>query len=204
MSVVVTTLLAMIAQTAASASAETSPPASVHGQTRTTAMIGERPYIAAGSGGASPGIGTDSSGALSLSDRRFIPVVQDIFLDARPGVEGVTIALDAWGALDAGDRVYRSRALAEGTEGWVRWDRRDLSLRAGRLFLFNEVGRGDRVDGAEITLHPMTEVLGALMSAKAWAGIPVIPLYGEDPLLHDRPEAFRDPLVVAPGGSDWK
>jgi hypothetical protein len=172
--------------------AETSPQAELHGRSRTFLMVGSRPYF-----------GGDTNGRGILEDRRFIPAIEDLSLDAKPGIEGVSIALDAWGALDAGDRYYVDRALADVTEGYVRWDRRDFSVRGGRLFLFSDVGRGLRVDGGELILHPQTDLIPAHITFDTYAGIPVIPLYGEEPIRGDRPDALRDPLAFAQGAARW-
>jgi hypothetical protein len=173
-------------------SVETAPQGEVHGRSRTFLMVGSRPYV-----------GADTNVRGALEDRRFMPAIEDLSIDARPGVEGLTIALDAWGALDTGQLYYLSRTIADLTEGYVRYHRRDFDARAGRLFLFSDVGRGLRVDGGELVLHPATDLGPAHLSLDTYAGVPVIPLYGEEPIQGDRPEALRDPLALGQGGSRW-
>jgi hypothetical protein len=192
MNAVLALLLAWSAPAELEAGVVHEPAPEIHGRSRTFVMVGARPYF-----------GIDSAGQGTLVERRFVPIVEDLFLDAKPGIDGFSIALDAWGALDAGERFYGSRLPADITEGWVKYEKKDLTLRAGRLFLFNDVGRGQRVDGGQIVLHPTAGLGDARVSLDAFAGVPVRPLFGEEPLLHDRPEALRDPLALAQKGADW-
>jgi hypothetical protein len=185
-------LVAMASELEATVEKPADETAEVHGRSRTFVMIGARPYF-----------GVDASGQGSLVERRFVPIVQDVFLDGKPGIDGVTIVLDGWLGLDAGERFYGTRTPADVTEGFIRWDQKDYSLRAGRVFLFGDTGRGLRVDGGQLLIHPRAAIGDARFSFDAFAGVPVRPLFGEEPLLHDRPEALRDPLLLAQKGADW-
>lgn len=169
------------------------PAAEVHGRSRTLLMLGSRPYF-----------GADTNGMGVLEDRRFIPILEDLSLDARPGVEGLSIGVDAWTMLDAGQRFLGDRLLAELTEGFLAWNGRAVTARAGRLFLFTDVGRGDRIDGVEVLLHPQAPLGAAHLTLDAFAGVPVIPLFGEEPIEGDRTAALRDPLLLAPRAAAWK
>ena len=116
---------------------------SVRGRTRTTAMLGKEPAVVA-----------NSAGGLSLVERDFIPIVQDVFLDAETGVEGFTVAVDGWFAADAGEGRVRHRALSDLAQGYVRWRTSSLTVTAGRMMPFSLTARALRLDGAELRIHP--------------------------------------------------
>jgi hypothetical protein len=167
-------------------------PVYVHGRSRTSIVVGRRAGFVEG---ASP----------RLEAMSMIPILQEVTLDAAPGIDGVTIALDAWLALDAGDRMLAERALADVTEGWIRYEKRRFALRAGRLMLSTLAGRAERIDGAIVHYRPLLFDGAAALEVEAFSGLPVTPRYGDEALLDPRgPAATRDPLVLALAGTDWK
>ena len=171
------------------AQAAPQPAPMVQGRLRTTIIVEERPYY------------DPLTGEILL--RRRAPIIQDILLDARPGIEGVTIAVDAWTAIDAGERSLAEPALADVTEAWIRWHVDMATMRAGRLFLFLPGSRGMRIDGAHVKLHPKWAPLGVRLHADLWGGLVVTPSYGDEALRTSRPRVPGSALDLAPGGSDW-
>lgn len=180
-------LLALIC---AEGTAVDTPAASIRGHTRTFVMVGARPYYSSSQG--------------RLVERRVAPILQEIFLDASTGVEGVSVALDAWLTVDAGERVLGDRAIADVDQGFVRWRHRELTVTVGRFFNPSITGRGLRVDGGRVVLHPSRAVLGLDLLADVWGGVPVTPSFGQEPLRDAAPVFAQDALDVAPEGADWE
>lgn len=166
------------------------PPTSmVRGRLRTTIVVEERPYY------------DPLTGEILM--RRRAPIIQDIMLDARPAIEGVTVAVDAWTAVDAGERSLADPTIADITEAWIRWNNEHATLRAGRVFLFVPGSRAMRIDGGHVKLHPKWAPAGIRLHADLWGGLVVTPRYGDEALASARIRAAATALDVAPGGSDW-
>ncbi len=94
------------------------PPA-VTARTRTFIMLSQRPYLEADA----------ISGR--LTERRFIPIIEDLSLDADTGVDGLTVALDAWIGIDAGERILAAPTVGDISEGWIKWAQPAFTLSAG-------------------------------------------------------------------------
>lgn len=165
--------------------------ASVRGRSRTFVLVGGQTHYEL------------APGAPRLVEHREIPVVQDFFLDAKPGVEGLSIALDASIVIDAGDRLFEQRVFGDITEGYLEWKTRPLTFRAGRLFFPSFAGRSERFDGGSLALHPRIALGGVRPTVQLFGGVPVAPRHGDEVLLGVSPELARDPLALAMGGTDW-
>lgn len=161
--------------------------ASVHGRSRTTVVVGSRPL--------------DSAGIGALRLKRFAPIVEELSLDSAPGIEGVTVSVAAWSAIDAGDRFLGHRAIADLTLASITWQTRHLLLRGGRLFLYSDAGRAAHLDGGALSLRADGGPLR--FELEAFGGVPVSTDLGEEPLRNAFPEAADDPLFYASRGGDW-
>ena len=170
--------------------ADPSASASVHAESRTFVMVAGRPYYSVDDG--------------RVVERRVAPVLQEIFLDADPAVEGFSIVLDAWLTLDAAERVLSSPAIADVDQGWVRWRGRGFTVTAGRFFNPTITGRGLRVDGGRVTYQTAEWIEDFDLSLDVWGGAPVSPAFGAEPLERATPVFTNDPLEVAPEGADWR
>ncbi|MCK6549761.1 hypothetical protein L6R52_28245 [Myxococcota bacterium] len=172
------------------ASSALAPRPAVHGRTRTFVLVGSRPYYELGSE--------------ALVERREVPIVQDFFLDAETGVDGLSIALDAWIGLDVGQQVLSRRALADVIEGYIQWKQPSFTLKAGRLYVQSSIARRERMDGGWVRVHPKAELLGGKLTFDVYGGLPVTPELGEEVLrASGSPTLANDPLVLAAAGSDW-
>jgi hypothetical protein len=161
----------------------------VHAKSRTFVLLGARPYY--------------STADDRLVDRRALPIVEELTVDARTGIPGVTVAVDAWLAVEGADRFLQDRALGDLGEAWVRLEREELTLTAGRMMIASTTGRGIRIDGARFFFHPRGDLFGAKIRAEIWGGVPVEPSFGEEPLRRSVPIFADDPLQVAKGSTDW-
>lgn len=163
------------------------PPAEMHGRARTTVVVGSQPLYSV------------SRGALEV--QRFAPIVEELSLDAAPGVDGVKLSFAGSAAIDPGERLFADPMLADLTLASIEWRSSFLSARAGRVFLSNETSGVLHLDGATLALQGGAGPLR--LESDAWAGVPVMTAYVEEPLRDAYPMAAADPLFYAPRGSDW-
>lgn len=165
----------------------TAPEVEVRGRSRTTLVVGTQPLYSA------------SRGALEF--QRFAPIVEELSLDATPGIEGLEISFAAWAAIDPGEKFFAEPLLADLTQASLSWSTSLFSARAGRLFLFNDTSRALHLDGAALAIHGIAGPIR--LESEAWIGVPVSTAYAEEPLRESFPVAATDPLFYAPRGSDW-
>ncbi|MBI4819645.1 MAG: hypothetical protein HY791_25455 [Deltaproteobacteria bacterium] len=147
-------------------------------------------------------------GVPRVVSRRVAPIVEELTLGAQTGIQGLTISVDGWLAVEAGERILSSRALADLTEGFIEWRRPWLAVTAGRIQSFSATGRGLRYDGGSLSFHPRFDKLVGIpleLRLEVFGGVPVTPRFGEEPLLVEpMPPIPTDALDLANGGTDWQ
>lgn len=181
--------------TSSSLAATKSSPAWVRVKSRTLLVIGTEPVV------------ERVSETPRVVDRQVVPILEEVSARAATGIDGLSVSVDGWIAIEAGGRIFADRALADLTEGYLEWRRAAIQLTAGRIQSYSETGRGLRFDGAQLVLKPVFKLVEIPLELRVegYAGAPVTPRFGEEPLLTEPlPDVPRDPTEVGPGGTDWQ